>query len=121
MVARPVRGQAQNSVGRSALVRITKVRCRSVTDEQDHSDKVRVKKYHSPGQEQQAPVIGTENSTSTAQAGARGPGLSLNGFLGPWRSQVRLPRAIKACPQVITVIKVSPIKTPISLSRKAKK
>lgn len=80
-----------------------------------------VKKYHSPGQDQQAPVTGTENCTSTAQAGTRGPGLNLNGFLGPWRSQVRLPRAIKACPQAITVIKVSPIKTPISLSRKAKK
>lgn len=85
-------------------------------------------KNHSPGQEQQAPVTGTENSTSTAQMGTGGPGLSLNGFLGPWgagrvgwRSQVRLPRPIRACPQALTVIKVSPIKILISLSRKEKK
>ena len=65
-------------------MRITKLRCRPVITKQVHSDKVRVRSQ-STGQKQQEPVPGTETSTSTAQARTKGPGLRLNGLLGPWR------------------------------------
>lgn len=116
MVTRWARGQALNSVWSLAPVRITKARCRAVIDKQDQSDKVRKKKkitsqVRSSKQQWQVQKMANLQRTRT----------EVKWVPGPREIPVRLPRAIKHCPQILTVIKVSPIKTPISLSRKEKK